>query len=626
MSSPSAAAAESAGRRFRRWLIVFAFAAFLLRLAVAWEISGTGGGYASMFRPSMATDLATYMRLGQEIASGTYKGVFYYQPFYYAVFLPLIYLVTGASLWAVVVVQSLLGGLSVWLTGLCAEKISGSRNGALAAAGAAAISTPLLLYAPFHQNETLQSFNLILLLYVTLLTAEKYSLLRVIISALVTGVAILTRGNIWLLLPLCAAAIIAGVFQSTDDRKKYFSRSATGISVYLLVLLAVQSYFIIHNSLITGRLTGPSTAADAVLALGNSVEAPPGGRDPGLPAGPMEYPESFQLMMERVSDDGISVAGQMWEWLLHEPGGFLELQFRKCLLFWDHREIPNNVSLYGEGEYSSLLRWLLPGRSGILLTLSLSGFFLFLPEIFRRRRYWICSGFILIYWLAVAVFYNLSRFRAPILPVAFTGISLLWSYWENLPSAEIDREVRRRRILTGLLITAAAGWLTFAAFDFYRHHLEAVVLQKLRPDGVRLEFSDGRRKYFDHGPFSFGGWHAFTLASGDDIGKKFVLPGGVEKRHFKVHITVSSDAGGALRLRHGGGEEVFLPLKSGVNSVAVDIVPDHSGVCLFTVAGVAGDAALILDTQRNYFRSTLNGGAAGGEWVMRLEEIPDAQR
>jgi hypothetical protein len=50
------------------------------------------------------------------------------------------------------------------------------------------------------------------------------------------------------------------------------------------VFLAVESPFIIYNSIQLGRLSGPSTAADAVLALGNTPEAPPGGRDPGLPA------------------------------------------------------------------------------------------------------------------------------------------------------------------------------------------------------------------------------------------------------------------------------------------------------------------------------------------------------
>ena len=66
-SHPAAAAAEAAGRRFRRWLIIFSVAAFLLRLSVAMEIAGTGGGFSSMFRPSPATDLATYMRLGHNV-------------------------------------------------------------------------------------------------------------------------------------------------------------------------------------------------------------------------------------------------------------------------------------------------------------------------------------------------------------------------------------------------------------------------------------------------------------------------------------------------------------------------------------------------------------------------------
>ena len=103
-----ASGAVPAERRFFRLLWGISALAVVLRLGVAWEFAAINGGWNSVFHPSSATDLATYMRLGAEVAEGKFHGVFYYQPFYYAVFLPLIRLVCGASVWAVIVVQSLL--------------------------------------------------------------------------------------------------------------------------------------------------------------------------------------------------------------------------------------------------------------------------------------------------------------------------------------------------------------------------------------------------------------------------------------------------------------------------------------------------------------------------------------
>ena len=403
-----ASGAVPAERRFFRLLWGISALAVVLRLGVAWEFAAINGGWNSVFHPSSATDLATYMRLGAEVAEGKFHGVFYYQPFYYAVFLPLIRLVAGASVWAVIVAQSLLGGATAFLAGLCGRRFGGAVGGLLAAA-LTAISTPLLLYAPFHQNETLQAFLLVLLFHLTLRMLGSASPLRAVALGIAAAAAILNRGNIWLFVPLLFLALFLGVHRAAPSKGARWRRFALSASLFAAALLLPQLPFILRNTRLTGRLCGPSTAADAVLALGNTAEAPAGGRDPGLPAGPMEYPESFHLAMAQ-AERGVSVPRQMLAWLLRSPGDFLELQFRKLLLFWDHREIPNNVSLYGEGEHSIILRLLVVGRSGALLTLGIAALLLGLGRLCRRREPELCFlyGFILLYWAAIAVFYNLS--------------------------------------------------------------------------------------------------------------------------------------------------------------------------------------------------------------------------
>ena len=108
------AAACDKGRRFLRNLAWISIAALLLRLGVSAELAAINGGNNSVFSPSKLSDLATYMQLARDMAAFQYSGEFYYQPFYYAVFLPVLYLVSGASIWFVIAVQSLLGAGCCW--------------------------------------------------------------------------------------------------------------------------------------------------------------------------------------------------------------------------------------------------------------------------------------------------------------------------------------------------------------------------------------------------------------------------------------------------------------------------------------------------------------------------------
>ena len=253
-SNQRAAAGIRSGRGFLLILGGIAGCALLLRLGVWAELGAMNGGHNSVYTPSVFTDLATYMKLGREIAAGEYSGPFYYQPFYYAVFLPVCYWLSGGSIGFVIFIQSLLGAGTSWFAGLAAARLFG-RTAGMVAAGFVAISTPLLLYTPFHQNETLQAFNLTLLFYLSLRACECWTLRRWSAVGLVAGIAILTRGNIVLFLP----GIVAAAAWSGLRRKVRLPRVAAGCALLLAAAYLVQMPFIIHNTRETGKLSGPST-------------------------------------------------------------------------------------------------------------------------------------------------------------------------------------------------------------------------------------------------------------------------------------------------------------------------------------------------------------------------------
>ena len=395
--------AASSGKRrlFFTRLAWIGGGAFLLRFAVAVELLLQNSGKNSAVMPASVTDMATYLKLADDILNGSFALPFYYQPFYYAVFLPVIRFFSTSPV-VLAFFQSILGAGACVFAGLTAAHLFCRRAG-LWTAGICAVSSPLLLYIPFAMNETLQSFNFALLAYLGVKLMKKDSWKLALLTGTVWGIATLTRGNALLfgllLLPLLA-----------------YKRAWKSALAALVMCCFVQSPFIFANSLHLKKFSGPSTAADAVLALGNTPEAPPGGRNPGLPAGPMEYPETYTDFMARSADR--SVPMQMLDFLKREPAAFLELQFRKVLLFWTGDEIPNNVSLYGEGDASQILSLAIPGRSFVLLPLVLAGMLVFLPRIRQKRWLWL-YGLVVIYWGATALFYDLSRFRAPILPAAF---------------------------------------------------------------------------------------------------------------------------------------------------------------------------------------------------------------
>ncbi len=607
-SNQRAAAGIRSGRGFLLTLGGIAGCALLLRLGVWAELGAMNGGHNSVYTPSVFTDLATYMKLGREIAAGEYSGPFYYQPFYYAVFLPVCYWLSGGSIGFVIFIQSLLGAGTSWFAGLAAARLFG-RTAGMVAAGFVAISTPLLLYTPFHQNETLQAFNLTLLFYLSLRACECWTLRRWSAVGLVAGIAILTRGNIVLFLP----GIVAAAAWSGLRRKVRLPRVAAGCALLLAAAYLVQMPFIIHNTRETGKLSGPSTAADAVLALGNSPEAPAGGRNPGLPAGPMEYPEAYSRMMA-LAGEGVSVPEQMFEMMCREPGAFFELQFRKLLLFWDYREIPNNVSLYGEGEASRILRWLLPGRSLVLLPFGLAGLVLAVVRAYRRRevKLWLLIYFVAIYWAATALFYILSRFRAPILPlvaVAAGGFAAWFlRRWRHAP------EKRRQLLLYGGGVFIAMFWIVSSSYDFYRTRLESSLARWFRPDGVEVKFG-GTPYRLDHGPMTFGGWEMVEMKPGLKLDKQFAnftAPGEVE-------WTVLTGKPGRIRYRVNGVLRTYQAEKPGFVKLRFPVTPRNGGFSI-EIVGFTGEHWLFYDAQRDYGRSELGGAPLAGEWIMRLYE------
>ncbi len=149
---------------FYCWAGLIVLFALLLRLMVARDLLAED---PQVVEPSVYSDMHTYKKYSEEIVRGEYKGEFYYQPFYYVAFLPLVKGLFGFGPWPLIFVQSLISAATVWLSILVGSMLWGRRAGIISGL-LVALSSVMIIYIPYHLLDTLQAFWVILISYTVL--------------------------------------------------------------------------------------------------------------------------------------------------------------------------------------------------------------------------------------------------------------------------------------------------------------------------------------------------------------------------------------------------------------------------------------------------------------------------
>lgn len=573
--------------------------------------------------PPDGTDMETYFTYARDILAGRFPEYYYYQPFYYAVFLPLVLLFSMGRVWAVGLAQSLIGAACVWLTGLSTARLFGRRAGIVAAA-LLAVCRFHIFYTPFMLMAVLQSFWMALLLYLSLKAYRRNVISDWLWVGLTLCAAILTRGNAVLFLPGLLALLI------------WRNRSRRGFAVgaAALVLLAVwlpQLPFSVMNYHHYGRWTGPSSAKDAVLALGNTPEAPPGG---------LAYPETYEQWMRKANlpaEERTPVSKQILGWALREPVAFADLKWRTLLLFWNRMEVPNNVNIGIHGRESWLLAYpILPGF-GLYGTLGLAGLLACRQRRSPGRLFWI--HLVVVYCLGTVIFYMLARFRVPVLPLlcisagAFVDriVRLGRDWWRADSGASAKERLRRRALFTTLTLVTCV-WVVHVGFTFYERHIGPGVLRWGKPHGVAVRRDDGALVY-DHAIPAPTGWQALPLEAGRKLRlrKTFspprdVLAEDLDSLRASGTLGMVGVPGSKLIFYPPGasedqGHKAVFPRRRGVQWVGVPITGEggETPMIELDVLLLDGAAAIAVDNRRNYGRSTVDGQVLDSEIVAKLK-------
>ena len=552
----------------------------MLRLAVSYELIRNDPATGA---PSAITDMKTYLDLADGILKGIFPKNFYYQPFYYAVFLPFCRML--GSVWPLALAQSILGGLSVWLCGLCAQ-LAGGRKAGIWAALLAALCAISIYFTPYALLEVLQGFWIVLLLFLTLKLYRK-SLMRLwMITGLVLGCSILTRGNSWCFLPV----LLYIAFRKTDW-KKFVLRTALLLGFSLLPQLP----FIAYNTAQNGYLCGPSTAGGAVLAFGNNPEGAPAGLE-------IPYPKTYELWMSKEKE--ISVPRRMLQWFKTEPGAFLEQQFQKLMLFWDAADYPNNITEYN-AQKSVIMRTIRFFPTGIILFLGLSGLFCgFYRRYFLKRKCFLLLGsFIVLYALSISAFYLLARFRVPVLPLlAASGGVFLALVQRRQPFSH-----RVRRIGIGAL----AVFVVYGFMPLYSYVYEPSIAALVRPYGVQTEFETSPYAWPQQpgGPYLLLADHSSMLKGGwSGIGNSFsitkIFQPKIPSRGKRALLVLPAIGGKGSVTLAVNGERKRVYLRDGMICAEIPIREEKGKIVLeLTLSEPSGEWTCAADSRRDYGRT-----------------------
>ena len=588
----------------------------LLRLAVGFELLAT---FSPVSQPVESTDMATYQAYAKQILRGEFdtgKG-FYYQPFYYSILLPACYFISGGSDWSVVLLQALLGATCVWLVGITFARLFGKRAG-LIGAGLVALHRGLIFYTPFALIATVQSLWMTLLAYLAVRAAQNKHWKCWGLLGLVNGFAIITRGNAILFVPLLAALAL-------HSHWRQWRPAAIAVTLIIGLSWLPGLPYSVVNYRAFGKWIGPSSAGAAVLALGNTPESPPGGREPGTGAGPMEYPAACLDWTARdaaTDDNHRPISQSILGWFRDEPMAYIELKARMFMLFWHRGIIPNNVAMQDpSGRWASrILALPIFTNFFILGALGLAGMAFALWHR-RRANMLFVLGLLHAYALSIVLFYILERFRIPIVPLlgGFAGYAVahIWSQFRAL-----RRGSKRPTLLVAAILLFSAVFVGLG-FDAYRDGWERKTTRIARPKGVQLQLLD-RFEVKDHGPFSFGGWTPVPIAPQIHVTKAFsIADSPIANSAVQLRLAVSGPQGAPIQLQIGDHSETIVLPQAGLNWLELPLPAeaiqenDSQWTIPFQISAPP-DTFLIIDLQRDYSRTAFDRKFPIGELVIEL--------
>ncbi len=399
-------------------------------------------------------DAAVHLEWAQRILDGNLLGsdAFFRAPLY-PYLLALLQAISGGDLFAVRLLQHVIGVVGVWGIYRLARHLHSESAAKIAGLGAA-VYLPLI----YFENELLLDFLLVPGMLLIGYTAYRYhrnpSSRAVLFLGGATGLFAITRPNIL----LCVPVIIIAVWLWA--RQVNLTRRTMMVGILLVGLLIPILPVTLHNAIVGDDFVLISSQGGINFYVGNNAEAD------GLSAA-MPEPWGHTWTMadvhhhaEETVGEELKPSGASWFWLQKglqwwedNPGEATALLWKKAVLLLTNTEVANNQNIrHFHDQYAPLARWL-PLSFGIVAPLGLIGLLLAARDNrVARLLLWL----MVVYAISVIIFFVPARFRLPLVPLLFIGFGVfLW---------KLVRSLARRKIHSFVIPAIAAGLFMVVAF------------------------------------------------------------------------------------------------------------------------------------------------------------------
>lgn len=422
----------------------------IVLLAIALRVAHLAALRDTPWFTYLVVDPQFYDAWAQRISGGAWlpEHPFYMDPLY-AYVLGALYGIWGRDLLAARLLNVAFSAAACLLVAHIGRRVGGARCGLLSAAGFA-------LYGPdvFYTGELDKTSLSIFLAAATLALFLEPSRLARVGAGLALGLTALTRANFLAFAPLGALVLVATpeARASRADLRRAVGTAALFLAAFVAALAPVA-----WANRQTGEWVITTSQLGQNLYTGNNPTNPYGayGVVPFVRPNPNFEEGDFRREAEKRAGHPLDANGvsALWvrETLAHvarDPGFALRALGRKLVLFWNDFEISDNQDQTLLERDSAVLR--LP-----LLSFGWVAAFAVLGAVVgvrRSRAVRLLAGFVLVYWLSLAVFFLFSRYRIQVLPalLPLAALGVL-----GVARSVRERDGRRVAVAVGAVLAVA---------------------------------------------------------------------------------------------------------------------------------------------------------------------------
>ncbi len=418
----------------------------------------------------------------QQIASGDILGGGpYFRAPLYPFFLGLIYSICGVNFSAVILLQHLIGVLSVPLVFIIARKYF-SRFVGYFAAVLTAINGVLIYFESQLLLDFLTVLFMLLFIYLLILAQEKNKSKLYFAAGLIAGLFAITRPNILAVIPL----VCVWIFLIDSNLKHKLTHSLLLIIGASILILPVTA----RNIIVGGDNVLISSQGGINFYIGNNEQAD--GFTALLPGfgNTWQYSDAeFEAANNTGKEIGSIKPSEVSAYYYHKsyayifarPIDFAKLMVKKLYLFWNYFEISNNNNLYFLTDYIGMS--FIP--MFLFAIISPLGFIGGILCFFKDRRFWIFPIVIFGYMFTVIAFFVTGRFRIPVVPLlSITAGFTLYEIYKGW----INGNFRKVIILTtSTLLVGLFAWT-----NFYDHHDRSMAMANYSLGNMFMKKGDYR--------------------------------------------------------------------------------------------------------------------------------------